>query len=234
MLDPRIDGDAFLEAVRPALSRCDAPALAHAVKSRWRTRDVTSMLRHDNIEVRRVAAMALGLIGDMSCVGPLTRALHDDDWQVNELAENALWSIWFRSGNPQASRPFCQGVSLMAGEKYDQAIEAFHEATRLDPQFAEAYNQCAIAHFLLSQWRAAIADNRRAIELVPCHFGAFAGLGHTYVELGDLERAVECYRRALRINPRMHAISQALQSLEITLRERRDSSGMYSIDRIEF
>ncbi len=233
MVYPRIDGDDFLDAVRPALSRCDAPALAQAIKARWRTRDVASMLRHDSSEVRRVAATALGLIGDMKCVGPLTRALHDDDWQVNELAENALWSIWFRSGKPQAAKPFCQGVALMASEQYEEAVTAFNEATTLDPQFAEAYNQCAIAHFLLSQWRASIADGRRAIELVPSHFGAFASMGHTYVELGDLEKAVQCYRRALRINPRMHTISRALEPLEIALRERRDSSGIYSFDHTE-
>jgi tetratricopeptide (TPR) repeat protein len=231
MTNSHIDGEEFLEVVRPALSRCDAPALAHAIKTRWRARDVAALLRHENSDVKRLAAMVIGLVGDMSCVGALTRALHDDDWHLNELAENALWSIWFRSGAPAAAKPFCQGVSLMAGEDYDGAIACFEEATRLDPQFAEAYNQCAIARFLLSQWRQCIADSRRAIQLVPCHFGAFGGMGHAFVELGELEKAVQCYRRALRINPRMLPIARALEPLESALRDRRDSSGIYSFNR---
>jgi tetratricopeptide (TPR) repeat protein len=231
MSTPRIDGDTFLTIVRPALSRCDAPALAQAIKARWCTRDVLSMLHHDCIEVRRVATTALGLVGDQSCAGSLTRVLHDDDWQLNELAENALWSIWFRSGAPEATQPFCRGVSMMAKEKYADAIVCFDEATRVDGQFAEAYNQCAIAHFLLSQWRDSLNHSRRAIEIVPCHFGAFAGLGHVYVELGHLEKAVQAYRRAVRINPRMATIAHAIERLETTLRERRDSSGLHHFDR---
>jgi len=227
---PRIDAQEFLDVVRPALSRCDAPALAQAVKNRWRTREIISLLHHDDADVRRTAAIAVGFVGDLSCVGALTRALHDDDWQVSELAENALWSIWFRSGAPATSEPFCQGVSLMAEEDYAGAIRCFHQAMRIDPNFAEAHNQCAIAHFLLSQWKESVTCSRRAIQLVPSHFGAFASLGHTYVELENLEKAVQCYHRALRINPRLQPIARALQSLEAALRDRGDSSGIYTVD----
>jgi len=36
---------------------------------------------------------------------------------------------------------------------------------------------------------------------MPCHFGAWAGLGHCYAHEGRLAEAVEAYERALEINP---------------------------------
>jgi len=230
MLKPLINANEFLGVVRPALGQCDAAALAHAVKVRWRAKDVAQLLRHSDVEVRRAAAIALGLMGEKPCYGSLARALHDDDWRVNEMAENAIWSILFRSGDPRAARPFRAGMAHMNDGSYDQAISSFMKATRVDPNFAEAYNQCAIAHFFNAQWIQAVANCRRAIHLVGCHFGAYSGMGHCYVELGKMEEAAHYYRRALQINPRMATVAQALERLEATLLDMLDSSGVYQID----
>ena len=102
-------------------------------------------------------------------------------------------------------------------------------AIELDPDFAEAYNQCAIAHFFLGQWEAAIRDSRRALTLMPSHFGAMSGMGHCYAHLGDLEAALRCYRESVRINPRMTAVADAIERLEAKLQSRNDSSGMFQI-----
>jgi len=69
------------------------------------------------------------------------------------------------------------------------AIEHFTLALEIDPRFAEAYNQRAIAQYLQEQFSQSIADCRRTIELMPCHFGAWAGLGHCHAHEGRLEKA---------------------------------------------
>ena len=220
----------FLRIVKPALKVGDPAMLAKAVQVRWRPSEICRLLRdHDN-DVRRVAAVTLGLIGDMQSVPSLTRALRDEDEQVNQMAEHGLWSIWFRSGDPKAAKPFRQGVSLLASESFDRAITEFHLATQIDPTFAEAYNQCAIAHYFLGQWKAAIADCRRTIRLVPAHFGAIAGMGHGYAQFSDLAEALRCYRWAMRINPRMTAIASAIEHLEDNLHD-RDSSGEFLVEQ---
>lgn len=43
------------------------------------------------------------------------------------------------SGSAAAQRPFIRGVLLLHSFEYDDAIEAFREAERIDPQFAMAY-----------------------------------------------------------------------------------------------
>jgi len=97
----------------------------------------------------------------------------------------------------------------------------------IDPDFAEAYNQCAIAYFFLGQWDQSIACCQRTIDLIPEHFGAVAGMGHACTQLNQLGRALSCYRTALRINPRMPAIARLIAGLEQRERGANDSSGAF-------
>jgi tetratricopeptide (TPR) repeat protein len=223
-----IDPETFLRIVRPALQTGDAELLAHAVSVRWRASQVCRLLGHTDVDVRRVAAVALGMIGDHKSLVGLTRALRDPDEQVNEMADFALRSIWNRSGSSRAAEPFRQGVELLARDKFDEAIDKFHEATQIDPSFAEAYNQCAIAHFFVGQWRLCLADSRRTIRLIPAHFGAIAGMGHCFAEMGEFDKALRCYRRALRINPRLGAIAEAISRLEQKVSD-PESSGEFLV-----
>ncbi len=140
--------------------------------------------------------------------------LHDSDEQVNQMAEHGLWSIWFRSCEPAAAHAFHEGISQIAQEDYEKAIDCFREAIHIDPAFAEAYNQCGIARFFLGQWRDSIEDSQQALLRQPCHFGAMAGMGHCYTHLGELRNALDCYRRVVAINPRMTAIASAIEHLE--------------------
>ncbi|MCC7192621.1 MAG: tetratricopeptide repeat protein [Phycisphaeraceae bacterium] len=221
-----IDGSTFLATVRPALEKGNPRMLESVVSTRWNFLDLCQLLQNADVDVRRVAAVTLGFVGDMSCVPCLTRALHDTDEQVNQMADHGLWSIWFRrGGNVQAMQPFTQGTSRLAEENYQEAIKSFGEATRIDPHFAEAYNQCAIAHSFLGQWRESIDDCQRTLQNLPTHYGALNGMGHCHTQLGDLRQALDCYKRALGINPRMSLIRYACSRIESRLKN--DSSGQF-------
>lgn len=232
MLSEPIDTRQFMDVVRGPLTSGDAAALAHAVKARWTARQVCRLLRHEDADVRRVAAVTIGMVGERSLAPCLARSLHDADPMVNEMAEHGLWSIWFRCGSSEASKPFSEGVQHLSDERYEPAVHCFNAATALDPQFAEAFNQCAIAHFFLGQWRPAVADCRRALALMPIHFGAMAGMGHCHTQLGEMEQALRCYRAAVRINPRLTAVAAAIPRLEAMLADERDSSGIYDAAQI--
>ena len=223
-----IDADEFMSVVVPLLEKEDPRALAQTVSLRWRPRQLCSLLQHENVDVRKVAAVTLGFVGDRNVAGYLTRSLRDQDACVNQMAEHGLWSIWFRSGNSQAAMPFREGIALLGDEVYRDAIMKFQESIGLDPMFAEAHNQCAIAHFFLSEWTESIREAQQTVRLAPCHFGAIAGMGHCYTQLGDLQHALACYRRAIRINPRMPGVARAIDRLE----GRANSSGESMVDQI--
>ena len=120
-----VDGDEFIAVVKPALAKCDAAALAHCVNVRWTQRQICKLLKHPNLDVRRVAAVVLGMIGDEHTITCLTHALRDTDSQVNQMAEHALWSVWFRQGTAQSTAVFSQGISLLAEDELDLAIASF-------------------------------------------------------------------------------------------------------------
>jgi len=212
-----IDADQFLDVVMPPLRSGHASALASAVRARWTQTQVASLLSSKSVDTRRCAALVLGLIGDNAAVGPLSRLLHDDDGQVHQMAEHAMWSIWFRGCGCDGIEPFERGARSMAHDDYDQAIGAFTQAIECCPQFAEAYNQRAMAWFFRGKYTRSAEDCKRALKLMPAHFGAAAGLGHCLCHLGDLPGALEAYRKAIDINPRMPGIDAAIQRIESRL-----------------
>jgi tetratricopeptide (TPR) repeat protein len=48
---------------------------------------------------------------------------------------------------------------------------------------------------------------------MPCHFGAWAGMGHCYAHLGKHAEAIRSYEKALEINPRLEGVRQGIESL---------------------
>lgn len=232
-MDHHPDPHVFLDIVRPGLQEADAARLARDVAQHWTPAQISSLLVHDEPDLRRVAAVVLGLVGDRSVIGALAKALHDADEQVNQMAEHGLWSIWFRTGDCKAAKHFRQGVALIGSENYEQSLEHFGCALRIDPNYSEAYNQCAIAHFFLEQWEQSLAYCKRVIQHVPMHFGAISGMGHCHLHLGQLEEALACYKRSLEINPRMPAIADAVERLKQQIHDSNDSSGMFSWDAIK-
>ncbi|MEX0886327.1 MAG: tetratricopeptide repeat protein [Phycisphaeraceae bacterium] len=202
---------------RPHLAKGDAAGLARAVKQHCPPGELARLLRSADAEVRQVAALAMGLVAGLEAAPCLARALHDPEPQVNQMAEHGLWSIWFRAAGPAAAEPFHKGVNLLAEEQYRGAIRQFRVAQEAEPDFAEAYNQCGIAWFLLGEWRASLDACRAAADRVPFHFGAISGMGHCYTHLDDMDQALACYRRALAINPRMSPISRAVARIECRL-----------------
>ena len=210
----RVTPDEFLETVKPALERGDIQALRDRVLQRWAPRSLCPLLQLPDLNLRRTVVVTLGVIGDREVVGMLTRCLHDPDDQVHQFAEDALWSIWFRGGKPAAAEHFQNGTAALAEEKYARAADEFAIAAHHDPDFAEAYNQLAIAYYLDQKWDACRRACRRALALMPMHFGALAGLGHVHAHEGEVCQAIDAYRRALSINPRMAAIREAKAKLE--------------------
>lgn len=208
-----VDCQKFLAVTRQPLAEGNADQLAWAVERHWSAGELCPLLGQADVDVRRVAAVVLGLIGDHSVTACLTAALKDEDAQVNQMAEHALWAIWFRSCSAEAVKPFQTGVDLLAEEAYEQAQAAFRQALSIDPHFAEAHHQCAIALFFLSRWEDSIDDNLAAIRSIPHHFGAMTGIGHCYAHLDQLDQAQHWYDKALKINPRMPTIRRALKRL---------------------
>jgi tetratricopeptide (TPR) repeat protein len=211
---PPIDPDEFVAAIQPLLAGCNAQALTSLIESRWTHKQVAELFACTDCDVRKVAALAFGLVGRKCCLPKLAPLLKDPDPMVNQMAEHAMWSVWFRSGSPAANSELCRGSKALNRRDLDHAIEHFSRAIELDPGFAEAYNQRAIVHYLMEHFDRSMADCRAAVDRMPFHFGAWAGLGHCHAHAGNFAEAIRCYRKALEINPHLEGIRQAVTELE--------------------
>jgi tetratricopeptide (TPR) repeat protein len=153
------------------------------------------------------------LVGGPCCIPALVEQLKDGDACANQMAEHALWSIWFRSGSQQANQLLKEGSARVERKEFSEAEALFTQAIDADPQFAEAYNQRAIVRYLTERYPESIEDYRRTVERMPSHFDAWAGLGHCYAHLGQIIEAIQAYKKALEINPRLECVAEMITEL---------------------
>jgi TolB-like protein/DNA-binding winged helix-turn-helix (wHTH) protein len=115
--------------------------------------------------------------------------------------------------NPRAMDAYAMGIEhfdRFTGEGIRTGIEQFEMAVALEPDFALAWGQLAVAHamqgmfgftppreskenFLAASLRAIEADDRVAI--------GHSGVGHARWYTGDFDGACESFEEALRLNP---------------------------------
>jgi len=168
--------------------------------------------------VRRAAALALGLLADFESNAILGRALHDDDRGVRMLAESGIRKLWCRAGNSQQRKQLESLMALNAGGKFAKAIELATAVLQNDRTLAECWNQRAVALFGLGRYGESIQDCKQVLELNPYHFGAATGMGQCQLQLGNRSTALDCFRRALKLNPNLEGVRAHVLYLQRTLK----------------
>ena len=176
-------------------------------------------LTHEVAPTPQAAAYALGIIGDEEAITPLVKALQYSDPDMRSNAEQALWAIWFRSGDKSVDDMLQKGAEHIKKEQYTEAVDLLTEITQIAPDFAEGYNQRAIAYFMLEEWEQSIDDCKKVVALNPVHFGAFAGMGQCYLRLGNLRQALKAFQRALEIHPSLYGVAHTVLQIQDALQE---------------
>jgi tetratricopeptide (TPR) repeat protein len=151
----------------------------------------------------------------------LLERLRDADEDVRATAEQGLWLLWTRSGDPAIDRALAEGSALMAADRLPEAIAIFSDIIRRKPAFAEGWNKRATAYFLAGDFQRSLADCGQVIRRNPAHFGALSGYGQIYFRLEQFDKAIEYWRRALRVNPNMSGVRVNIEGAEQRLREKR-------------
>lgn len=163
---------------------------------------------------RAEAVARLADIGQPADADRLVRRLRDDDEQVRELANVALWRIWGRSGDRDIDRRFERGVAQMEADDLPAALETFNDIVRRRPAFAEGWNKRATILFLLERFDESLKDCDEVLKRNPLHYGALSGMGQIHLHRGDLDAAASHFERALRINPNLSGVAGALRQIE--------------------
>ena len=188
-------------------------AIAHA-ETLSRDQALAALAKRDDVAARRQGAEGLGETGEMGDAPVLTQALRDPDHGVRTLAEQSLWRVWSRSGDPDADKVFLQGVDEMQRGDLATAVGTFTEIIKRKPDFAEAWNKRATAYYLTGEFEKSLADCDEVMKRNPVHFGALSGYGLIYLQLGKPEDALLYFERALDVNPNLAGIEQAVQAIK--------------------
>lgn len=137
----------------------------------------------------------------------------------------------------QAAGRMNVGIELLKNGKNDQALKAFEEAVRLDPNLPAAYNNIGRIYADRENSEKAIYYFKRAIGIEPLYEPALSNLGLVLYSTGKAEDAIHPWRLCLKgegkDSPTMHYyLANALRDVgnkadkddrDVYLREARDN-----------
>jgi len=135
------------------------------------------------------------------------------DEESAKFVESRIWALWLASNSDTANLLMDRAKTATDNKDLDLAIKLLDAVIDIRPDFAEAWNRRATIYYLKKDFGRALADIRAVLAREPRHFGALSGLGIILQELGDDKRALEVFRRALAIHPRLERIPDLAKKL---------------------
>ena len=124
----------------------------------------------------------------------------ENQQEIRKLT-NQIWNIWNEIDDPKITRAFETGVQMMNLGYLQRAIDYFNEVLISKPNFAEAWNKRATAHFMMGNFDLSMQDISQTLQLEPRHFGALDGMALIFIHLNQSKKAIEIYDQMLKIFP---------------------------------
>jgi tetratricopeptide (TPR) repeat protein len=211
----------LLNLYQQYLNHQDSSCFVREVASLYTGGTLQRLVRHECREVRRAAALALGFLGDYDANHTLGCALLDEDRTVRTLAENSIRTVWARAGSESERQELGAIIRLNSAQRYEEAVARATKLIERAPWFAEAWHQRAVAQVALGQLVESIRDCHQTLEINPYHFVAATSMGQTYLQLGNAVSALECFRRAIRLNPGLEGVRAQIVRLARMVEDRR-------------
>ncbi len=109
--------------------------------------------------------------------------------------------IQYRTDNCDADGWYNKGVALGELGKYDEAIKAYNEAIRVNPDLIVAWFQKGNALHKQGKYDAAIKTYDAAIRLDPKYPIIWSNKGVSLGNQGRYDEAIKCYDEAIRLDP---------------------------------
>lgn len=123
------------------------------------------------------------------------------DETASQPIEQQIWARWAESGSPTVDILLERATAAESAGETAMATEFLEQASDLAPQFAEPWKRRASIAYEAHDYAGAIAAIQETLRREPRHFGALAGLGLIYEELGQDEAALEAFRASLAVHP---------------------------------
>ena len=140
------------------------------------------------------------------------KAAPDDE--TARAIEQRIWLLWMHSRSDTANLLMMRVQKAIEEKDLDLAVKLLDAIVKIKPDYVEAWNRRATIFYMKKDYGRSIADIRQVLKLEPRHFGALTGLGLILQDIGDDKQALEVYRRALAVYPRIERVPDIVKTLE--------------------
>jgi tetratricopeptide (TPR) repeat protein len=137
-----------------------------------------------------------------------------DDESAAAAVEARIWAHWADSGSATVDVLLERAAAAESAGDPELAVRFLDQASALAPDYAEPWNRRASLAYEAEDYAGAISAIQETLKREPRHFGALAGLGLIYEELGQERSALEAFRAALAVNPHYEAAKRGVSRLE--------------------
>ncbi len=136
------------------------------------------------------------------------------DDETAKAIEQRIWATWAATRSDTTTLLMSRAQTAMEQHDIDLALKLLDAVIKIRPKYVEAWNQRATIFYMKKDYGRALSDIREVLRREPRHFGALSGLGLIMQDLGDDKQALEVYRRALAIYPRLQRIPDLVKELQ--------------------
>ncbi len=223
MTSPLVRTTRLAAAYRRYLSSADSPRYAADVNEFYSVSTLTMLLIRGDVELRRAAALAMGMLGDHASIEPLGRALADPDRGVRLAADDSFRALLIRDAAPLHHQQLLKVMHLNDGGEYAGALAPSMILVDHAPLYAEAHHQLAICWHGLDNFSQAEAAYIACLWHCRYHYPAWQGLARCRLMLGESEGAIEALKRCCQICPDMESARLQIRAIQRRLRRASDS-----------
>jgi tetratricopeptide (TPR) repeat protein len=131
-----------------------------------------------------------------------------------KAVEDRIWAVWTAAGNETTNLLMSRAKKAMDDKDYDLALKVLGAILEIKPDFTEAWNRRATVYFMKKDYGNSLADISKVLQREPRHFGALSGLGLIMQDIGDDKRALDAYRKALEVYPRLKGMDEKVKNLK--------------------
>ena len=136
-----------------------------------------------------------------------------DDTSAKAI-EDRIWALWTGAGNETTNLLMSRAKKAADDKDYDLALRMLGAIIEIKPDFTEAWNRRATVYFMKKDYTNSIADIGKVLAREPRHFGALSGLGLIMQDIGDDKHALDAYRKAVEVHPRLKGMTDKIKALK--------------------
>ncbi len=139
------------------------------------------------------------------------KAAPDDD--TAKAIEARIWAVWAVSRSDTTNLMMTRVKTAIEKKDLDLAVKLLDAVIKIKPDYVEAWNRRATLYYMKKEYGRALSDIAQVLKREPRHFGALSGLGLIMQDLGDDKLALDAYRRAIAVYPRLQRIPDLVKTL---------------------